>query len=156
MEHTPERLNARACASSYAILGSIFGFIFILTVWQATVPGGDWRLTLLAGAAFALTMLWVATIRIQYSDGALSYYTLFSGTRTIPLSEIESAETKVISRGKGSTIVLLIHLRGEKVQKPMIIKIKPFSKEDVGRLFDVLGPKFKGPRRVGVYTDETA
>jgi hypothetical protein len=156
MEHTPERLNARACASSYVILGSIFGFIFILAIWQATVPGGDWRLALLAGVAFTLAMLWVATIRIQYSDGALSYYTLFSGTRIIPLSEIESAETKVISRGRGSTMVLLIHLRGGKVQKPMVIKIKPFSKEDVGRLFDVLGPKFKGPRRIGVYTDETA
>jgi len=111
---------------------------------------------LLAGTAFTVTMLWVATIRIQYSDGILSYYTLFSGTRIIPLSEIESAETKVISNGKGSTIVLLIHLRGESVQKPVVVKIKPFSKEDVGRLFDVLGPKFKGPRRIGVYTDETA
>lgn len=156
MEKMPERLDARACASSYAILGSIFGFIFILAIWQATAPGGDWRITLLAGAAFILTMLWVATIRIQYSDGALSYYTLFSGKRTVPLSEVESAETKVISSGKGSTRVLLVHLRGEKAQRPMAIKIKLFSKEDVGRLFDILGPKLKSSRRVGIYTDDTA
>ena len=156
MEHCPETLDARACASSYAILGSIFGLIFVTSIVLATIPGGDWRLPLLTGVVFALTMLWVATIRIQYSDGVLSYYTLFSGRQTVPLSEIDSAETKVISAGKGSTIVLLIHLRGEKAQKPMAIKIKLFSKEDVGQLFDVLGPKFKGPRRIGVYTDETA
>lgn len=156
MEHTPERLDARACASSYAILGSIFGLIFISSIIMATIPGGDWKLPLLTGVVFALTMLWVATIRIQYSDGLLSYYTLFSGKRTVPLSEIDSAETKVISTGKGgSTIVLLVRLQGE-VQKPLAIKIKLFSKEDVGRLFDLLGPKFKGPRRIGVYTDETA
>jgi hypothetical protein len=152
---TQERLDARACASSYVGLGMIFGFIFILAIWQATVSGGDWRFALVAGAAFLLTMLWVGTIRIQYSDGLLSYHTLFTGTRSIPLSEIESAETKVISSGKGSSIILMIHPRGEKEQKPMAIKIKLFSKEDVGRLFDLLGSKFKGSRRIGIYTDES-
>jgi len=151
----PERLDARACTSSYLILGSIFGFIFILATWQATVPGGDWRITLLAGLAFTLTMLSVATIRIQYSNGQLSYFTLFTGTRTVSLSEIDSAETKVLWRGKGATIVLLLHLRREKAQKPLLIKIKLFSKEDVGRLFDILSPKFKGSRRIGLYTDDT-
>jgi hypothetical protein len=129
-----ERLDARACVSSYVILGSIFGFIFVLAMWQATVPGGDWRLTLLAGAAFILIMLWVATIRIQYSNGELSYFTLFTGTRTVSISEIDSAETKVLSWTRGSTIVLLLHLRGEKAQKPLLIKIKLFSKADIGRL----------------------
>jgi hypothetical protein len=137
-------------------LGGISSFFFILGIWQATVPGGDWRLALLTGAAFLLAMLWVRAIRIQYSDGQLSYHTLFAGTQSIPLSEIESAETKVISRGKGSSRILLIHLRGEKEQKPIAIRIKLFSKEDVGRLFDLLGPKFKGSRRIGIYTDESA
>jgi|SRR5882762_6325575 hypothetical protein len=153
---TPERLDARACASSYVVLGVIFGFIFGFGIWQATVPGGDWRFTVLTGAAFLLTMLWVGTIRIQYSNGQLSYHTLFTGTRSIPLSEIESAETKVVSSSKGSSMILLIHLRGDESQKPMAIKIKLFSKEDVGRLFDLLGPKFKSSRQIGIYTDESA
>ena len=37
----------------------------------------------------------------------------------------------------------------------MAIKIKLFSKEDVGRLFDLLGPKFKSSRQIGIYTDES-
>ena len=72
------------------------------------------------------------------------------------LEDIESAETKVIGTGKGSCRLLLIYLRPEKVQKPIAVKIKPFSKEDVGRLFDLLGPKLKGSRGIGVYTEESA
>lgn len=152
----PERLDARACASSYIVLGVIFGSIFGFGVWQTTVPGGDWRVAVVTGAAFFLIMLWVGTIRIQYSNGQLSYYTLFAGTQSIPLSDIESAETKVMSSSKGSSMVLLIHLRGEKSQKPIVIKIKLFSNEDVGRLFDLLGPKFKSSRQIGIYSDERA
>ena len=152
----PERLDARACTRPYIIFGLIFGFLFAFGIWQVSVPGGDWRIALLTGAAFLLTMLWVGAIRIQYSDGQLSYRTLFTGTRSVPLGDIESAETKLISTSKGSYRLLLIHIRPEKTQRPISIKISLFSKEDVGRLFDLLGPKFKGPRGIGVYTDESA
>jgi hypothetical protein len=152
----PDQLDMRACKRPYIVLGLIFGFLLAFGIWQTTVPGGDWRITLLTGAAFILTMLWVGTDRIQYSNGQLSYRTLFAGTRSVSLSDIESAETKVISRAKGSTMVLFIHLRKEKAQKPLRIKIPWYSKEDLGRLFDLLGPGLKGPRRIGIYTDETA
>jgi hypothetical protein len=101
-------------------------------------------------------MLWVGTIRIQYSEGELSYRTLFSGTRSVLLVDIESAETKVIGTSKGAYRLLVIYLRPEKAQKPMAMNIKLLSKEDVGRLFDILGPKFKGSRRIGIYSDESA
>jgi hypothetical protein len=155
MREMTDRLDARACVSSYVILGTIFGFIFIFAVWQATVPGGDWRLTLLAGEAFALTMLWVATMRIQYSNGELWDFTPFTGKRTVSSSETDSAETKLLSWGRGSTIVLLLHRRGEKAQEPLLIKIRFSSKEDVGRLFNVLAPELKGSCRIGINTDET-
>src|SRR5437879_10055589 len=108
MAATPERLDARACKSSYVVLGVIFGFLFVMGIWQATVPGGDWRLTLLTGTAFFLTMLWVGTIRIQYSEGRLSYRTLFTGTRSVLLGDIESVETKLIGTSKGSNRLLFI------------------------------------------------
>jgi hypothetical protein len=152
----PERLDIRACKRPYIALGLVFGLLLYLGVWQATVPGGDWRITLLTGAAFFLTMSWVSTDRIRYSDGQLSYRTLFAGTRSVPLSDIESAATKVISWKGASTVALFIHLRREKAQRPIRIKISFYSKEDLGRLFDLLGPKFKGSRRIGVYTDQTA
>ena len=63
---------------------------------------------------------------------------------------------KGVSSSKGSTMILLIRRRGEESQKPMAIKIKLFSKEDVERLFDLLGPKFKSSRQIGIYTDESA
>jgi hypothetical protein len=57
MEHTPERLDAGPCVSSYAILGSIFAHIFIVSIFLATAPGRDWKLALLTGAVFVLGML---------------------------------------------------------------------------------------------------
>jgi len=41
------------------------------------------------------------------------------------------------------------------MQKAIRVNIKVFSREDLGRLFDLLGSKFQGPRRIGVYTDES-
>jgi len=40
------------------------------------------------------------------------------------------------------------------MQKPMRIPVGPFSKEDLKRVFDLLGPKFQGLRNIGVYKDE--
>ena len=72
------------------------------------------------------------------------------------LEDIQSAETKLIGTSKGSCRLLLIYVRPEKTQKTIAINIKLFSKKDLGRLFDLLGPKFKGPRRIGIYSDESA
>jgi hypothetical protein len=153
---TPERFEARACARPYIALGIIFGFLFAFGIWQATVPGGDWRITGITGATLFLTMLWLATLRIQYSEGQLSYRSLFVGTRSISISDIESAETRVVSSAKGSRRLLFIYAHPERAQRPIRINVVLFSKEDMGQLFDLLGPKFKGPRTIGVYTDETA
>jgi hypothetical protein len=151
-----ERLDARASPAAYMAMGGLSVFFFIFGIWQATLPRGDWKITLVMSVAATLILLWVGTMRIQISAGQLSYRTLFTGTQSILLSDIESAETKVISYAKGSTMVLVLNLHERSAHKPMIIKIKMFSKEDVGRLFDLLGPKLKSARRVGIYSDESA
>jgi hypothetical protein len=38
---------------------------------------------------------------------------------------------------------------------PPPINMGAFSREDLGRLFNLLSPVFKGPRNIGIYTDET-
>jgi len=129
---TPERFEARACARPYIALGIIFGFLFAFGIWQATVPGGDWRITGITGATLFLTMLWLATLRIQYSEGQLSYRSLFVGTRSISISDIESAETRVVSSAKGSRRLLFIYAHQERAQRPIRINVVLFSKEDMG------------------------
>jgi hypothetical protein len=38
---------------------------------------------------------------------------------------------------------------------PPPIDMGAFSREDLGRLFNLLSPVFKDPRNIGIYTDET-
>ena len=109
MAVTSERLNARACKSSYVVLGVIFGFIFVMGIWQMTVPGGDWRLILLMGAAFFLTMLWIGTIRIRYSECRSSYYTLFRGTQSVMLEDTRERGNK-IDRNRQRFVPIVIDL----------------------------------------------
>ena len=150
-------LDIRPCLRPYIALGLVFGFLFIGSIWQATVPGGDWRLIIVAGVALVLAMMWLGTMRIQHSgDGQLSYRTLFTGTRCISISDIESAETKLVSGSRGSRRFLFIYSVPGAGQKSLKINLALFSRGDLSQLFDLLGPKLKGPRIIGVYTDKTA
>ena len=80
----------------------------------------------------------------------------FLWTRSIGLADIEKAETRLFGASKGQYRALVIYPRAEKMQKPMRIPVGAFSRGDRGRLFDLLGPKFQGSRRIGVHTDESA
>lgn len=143
--------------SSYLILGSIWAILAIAGAFLIrTGRTQEWPFVYIPSFAMILTLLWLRMFRLQYFDGQLSYRTLFSGTRTISLSDIEKAETQVISTSKGRVRVLIIYLRPEKMEKPIRINMKVFSRADLGRVFDLLGSKFTSSRRIGVYSDYSA
>ena len=147
-------LDARADRSGYLVLGGIFFALTLFGLYVAIrTPAHDWNFVYVPAGMLALVVLWLRSIRLRVADGELCYRTLF-WTRRINLSDIEKAETRLLRTGKGPYRVLLIYPRAEKLQKPMRVNIKVFSREDLGRLFDLLGPKFQGPRRIGVYRDE--
>ena len=151
----PNEVDARADLASYLILGSIFVFMALVCgVLAIRGPRPNWGPTCVIAAVGVSVMLWLKSIRLKIACGELWYSTLF-GTHSIQLADIERAETQVISAGRGAYPALVIHLRQEARQKPLVIRIKVFSREDLARVFDLLGSKFHGPRRIGVYTDET-
>ena len=161
----PDRVDARAALSTYLIFGGICVPMFVLGILTgrgpyrdllATVANADPLITGVSGSAFLLSMLWAGTFRLRVADGTLSYRTLFGGTRSILLSDIEKAETQLVSAGRGQVRVLMIYPRPETMQKPMRVNIKVFSREDLGRVFDLLGPRFQGSRRIGVYSNDSA
>jgi hypothetical protein len=131
MSTTPQaqthELDARACLSSYLILAGILVF----------------------------AVLWLWSIRLKIVAGQLSYRILF-WTRSIDLTDIEKAETRLFGTSRGQYRALVVYPRAEKTQKPMRVNIKVFSRKDLGRLLDLLGPKFQGSRRIAVYKDESA
>ena len=159
MPNSPAHINeldARADWSGYLALGGIFFALTLFGLYVAIrTPAHDWNFVYIPAGMLALVLLWLRSIRLRVANGELCYRTLF-WTRKINLSDIEKAETHLISTGKGRYRALIIYPRTEKMQKPMRVNIKVFSRENLGRLFDLLGPKFQGPRRIGVHTDESA
>lgn len=157
MPNSPSQINeldARADRSGYLALGGIFFALMLFGLYVAIrTPAHDWNFVYVPAGMLVLVVLWLRSIRLRVADGELCYRTLF-GTRRINLADIEKAETRLIRTGKGAHRDLIIYPRAEKMQKPMRVNIKVFSREDLGRLFDLLGPKFQGSRRIGVYTDE--
>ena len=93
-------------------------------------------------------------MRLRIADGELSYQTIF-GIRSIRLADIEKAENQLIGTAKGRHRALVIYPLSETHQKPIRINIANFSREDLRKLFELLSPVFKGPRNIGIYTDET-
>lgn len=149
------RVDARACASSYLVLGSMF---FLLTLFGLLVamktPAHDWEFAYIpAGIGIGL-VLWLRAIRLKIEDGELFYQTLFRA-RHIRVTDIEKVENRIIGTSKGAYRALVIYPLPHARQRPIRINIKPFSREDLSRLFDLLSPVFKGPRNIGIYTDET-
>lgn len=148
-------LDAKADWSGYLALGGIFFAFTLFGLYVAIrTPVHDWNFVYVPEGILALVVFWLRSIRLRVADGEICYRTLF-WTRRIHLSDIEKAEIRLISTGRGPFLALVIHPRYEKMQKPVLVNIKVFSREDLRRLFDLLGAKLQGPRRIGVFTDET-
>ena len=148
-------LDARADWSGYVVFGGIFFLLVLFGLYVAIkAPAHDWNFVYVPVGILAFVVLWLRSIRLRIAGGELSYRTMF-GTRRINLSDIEKAEMRLFRTGKGPYRALVIYPRTEKMQKPMRVNTKVFSRQDLGRLFDLFGPKFQGPRRIGAFTDET-
>ena len=148
-------LDVRACLSSYLVFGSIFLLLTLFGLYvEVRAPSHDWSVVYISLALLVFFQFWFGAIRLRVRDGEISYRTLF-GTRRINLSDIEKAESRLFGSSKGSYRALVIYPRAGVNQKPLRVNIKAFSREDIGRIFDFLGPKFHGPRRIGLYTDES-
>ena len=149
-------VDARAGLRSYLILGSLLLVPTLLGLTVAVRTGShDWNLFYVAGGLETFVLLWLRSLRLRIADGELSSRRLL-WTRKFNLSDIQRAETQLVGTSKGSYRALFIYPYPGKEQKPMRVPIGAFAKEDLKRVFDLLGDKFQGPRRIGVYTDESA
>ena len=159
MARTPQfqinEVDARACARPYLILGCIFLSLTLFGLLAVIkTPTHDWRFAYIpAGIGLGL-VLGLRAIRLKVADGELSYRTLFR-VRSIRLTDVEKIENQLIGTSKGRYRAIIIYPLPQAKQKPIRINTGPFSREDLGRLFDSLSPVFKGPRSIGIYTDET-
>lgn len=147
--------TARACASTYAILGGIWTFMLVLVIYSARRDSKDaWQMISVLGCILLFILLWVGSFRISILGDTISYNSLWGGTRSLHLSEIEKAQIKIDAAEKFGAFYRLILWPESSALSPIVINMKVFGKPDLNRVFDFLGPKLEGKPRFSILSSE--
>jgi len=136
---TPPSLRARSCASTYIVLGSFAG-ILLVCGFAAFLRTHDRNIVLVPLLATALLFSWISAFKIEVVNDVLTYRTLFGGRRSIALSLIKTAETDIGSFAALGPFYRLM-LYPSDGSRPIAINMKVFSRQDLHRVFEILGPK---------------
>lgn len=136
----------RAGVSTYVVFGLIFGVTLVpgLALIPQNPPG---LLSVLALNLFGMTLsfVWIASFKLVIANAIISYRTLFTGTRSFALSEIEKCELAIGYESYWDCFKPPIRLVIQPLQstgkKPVSVNLKVFSKPDVLLIMKVLGPQ---------------
>ncbi len=145
----PPQYDFRADRFSYIALGGL-PFVFSLLFTYFTAVGNydsdhpAWPIALFAYAIFVAVLLYLRSFRITICDGLLSYRSLFRGTRSIKLSDIKQAKVDVrllTTPSRRPPYALFVEPLPGADAKPFVINMKLLGRENLRRLFDLLGDK---------------
>lgn len=133
----------RADPRGYVLLGSIFGLLVLLGLvggWKTN----SWGVALTAGALLAWFMYWLNRFEITLSDQGLTYRSVW-GRRALAWSDIRNSEFQAgiqtnADRSK-PMFRLIIRPSGSSADRPLIINLKPFRRDDIQRLLNL--PKLR-------------
>jgi hypothetical protein len=132
----------RATASSYGVLGFIFGFVTLMTGLATRSDRSMGPAFGASAAAWILSYVWLARFRIVADSDCLTYTTLFAGARTCCFTEIRkmSVESRVrdYSDRFKPFVRLVIKPNKEANAKPLYLNLKVFSRCGVRQLLDAL------------------
>ena len=148
--------TARACASTYAIVVGIWTFLFLPVLCSALRhANGAWLLASMLGCVLVFVLCCVGSFRITILRNSVSYRSLLGGTTTLLLDEISRAEIKIATTAKFGPVYRL-NLWPESIakKKSIVINMKVFSRTDLNRVFDFLGPKLQTERRFSLTSTE--
>lgn len=155
-EKSGQAFTARTCASTYAVLVGIWVFPLFLAVYSAVKhANGALSMVAMLVCGLAASLFWVGQFQISIDGSTISYRSLPGGTRKLALSEIEKAEISFeVTRRIGPAYKLILWPQPPAQKTPTVINMKVFSKPDLNRVFDFLGPKLKSERRFDLTSTE--
>lgn len=140
-----EPLVIRASPLTYVVFGLIWGVLLVPGLALLTRNAG--YLSVVAFSLFGLTLsfVWIASIKLLVANWFISYRTLFTGTRSFALSEIEKSDLAIgyetFWDHLKPPIRLVIQPHQSTGKKPISLNLKVFSKPDVLWVMKVLGPQ---------------
>jgi hypothetical protein len=136
------RLRFRAARSAYLLLMGMAS----IPSWAALPylsDRGSAGFFMLGLGAMALAFLWLWRFAIEVTQDAISYRTLWSGTRTLGFSDIRKAAVEMGAKEyedrSRPTIRLALYTLKESGQEPIDINMKVFEREDVQLLLEHFG-----------------
>ncbi|PWT83549.1 MAG: hypothetical protein C5B58_06380 [Acidobacteria bacterium] len=149
-------IEMRAARSTYVVftlLPSVPQFIWI---WVAiTKPLPPLELVKVFGlfvSYFAFIYFFISRFLVSIVQDAVTYRSLFSGTRTLRLEEIDKAKIKIgeYKRGEGFKPFYRLELipRADSGKKPIVVNLKVFSLADVRQILAIVDSKIVGQRRL--------
>ena len=146
LEIPPQSVTMRPCTSTYVVFGVIFGIVLVpLLATGATRRPGGWGAVGVSLLGLTLSFTWIAYFKLVIAHGFISYRTLFTGTRSIAVSEIERCDVEIGYDGVWNKlrppIRLVIRPRESTGRKPIYVNLKVLSKPDVLWLLKVLAPQ---------------
>jgi hypothetical protein len=138
--------TARACASTYRIAAGMWIMLFLPALYFVLRHGSNaWPLLTVVGLTFAFVFYWVRSFEISISGNTLSYRSFLGRTRMLRLNEIEKAEIRIDADTR-PVWKLILWTEPTSQKEAIVINMKVFSKADLNRVFDFLGPKLKERR----------
>jgi hypothetical protein len=138
-----EPLVIRACASTYVVFGLMFGVTLVAGLaLTSKSPAGLLSVVALNLLALALSFAWIAAFKLVVANKFISYRTLFTGTRSLALSEIEGCDLalgfkRYWDRFK-PPIRLVIQPQQSTGKKAISVNLKVLRRSDVLWLLKVL------------------
>lgn len=135
-------LIMKACASTYMVFGVMLGVPLVASLAVALRNRSSWSALAAIVIALTLTFVWIASFRIVIANNVISYRTLFTGTRSVALSEIERCYLETgYEHGENPMkppIRLVIRPRQSTGKKPISVNLKMLSRSDALCLRKVL------------------
>ena len=127
----------RACLSSYIVLSICIGITPAIALVFALRGDRDAMWIVAVGlAALLFTYFWLSRFRLTITSHSVTYCSLFTGERTIELSEVDGSDMVYQSGLYGGRYLLAVKARGTTTR----INFKVFSREAARALFHLVGP----------------
>ena len=137
-----EPLIIRASVSTYVVFGLMWGALLAGLILIPRNPG-YWGVVALSLLGFTLSFAWIASLKLVIANEFMSYRTLFTGTRSFALSEIECSDLAIgyesVSEHFKPPIRLVIRPHQSTGKKPINVNLKVLNKSDIARLMKILG-----------------
>ncbi len=139
-------LELRASRSAYVLAGIIFGSLTLLTGLAAINDKSVRGLFILCFGCWVFSYAWLFRFRFRVSDDSFTYRSLFGGTKTCRLTEIDRIKKEMGLREYSDRFKphwrLVIKTNPEIGRSPIYVNLRVFGRAGVRQIVECLHARF--------------